>query len=190
MVSLAFSAWIPTMAGVSMEPLIKGLIFLDDSHYRLQPEGSNEKLYIIAHDPLVRSRLYCLKHGDFMSGNAISMNESQVVISSLDYVGLRELIGVWRNETEVYRFTDFRNFEYWNFNQGTKNFSGPFSYHYALSPYGQTSQRCLWKIFIIDNQRVTLGSLEWSASDQIHLQIQDPDTGEVTSSKRLIRSVF
>jgi hypothetical protein len=101
-----------------------------------------------------------------------------------------QLVGTWRNEIEVFRFEDFTNFIYWNFNSLSENYHGPFSYHYALSPAGEDVTQCSWKMFIIDSVGVSLGTLEWSAEDQIHLQVYDSETGELTSSKRLIRSVL
>ena len=125
-----------------------------------------------------------------MSGSASVISEDQILLRSIDYVGLQKLTGAWRNDTEIFRFYDFRNFSYWNFDRVTQKYRGPFDYHYALSPYGEVSPRCLFKMFILDNFGVTLGSLEWAAEDQVHLQIYDPDTGEVSSTKHLIRGVL
>ena len=172
-----------------METLIKGRVVVDGGYYRLRPDGTNRTLTILTGESVVRSRLGCLKNGDFLSGTASAMSEHSVTLRSIDYVGLKDLFGTWRNQYEVFKFEDFRNFFYWNFLRVPASNQGPFAYHYALSPFGESKQQCLWKIFIIDNSGVTMGSLEWAAEDQIYLQIYDPDSGEVSSSKHLLRSV-
>lgn len=172
------------------DAIIKGTLVIEDGYYSVEPTGSTQRLFLITSDPVVRGRLACLKHGDFISGTATRFTQTQVSIRSIDYVGLKDLEGTWRDEDEVFKFIDNRNFYYWDFNTQQNRFAGPYSYHYALSPYGENPDQCLWKIFIIDNVGVVLGSLEWSADDQIHLQLYDTDTGEISSNKHLIRSVF
>ncbi|MEY4616609.1 MAG: hypothetical protein RJB66_1569 [Pseudomonadota bacterium] len=172
------------------DPIIKGRVTIEEGYYRLIPEGSTKKFNLIITDELVQSRIRCLKEGDFISGNALSANESQIQLHSIDYVGLTALFGTWRNESEIFRFDDFQNFQYWNFNKAKEHYRGPFAYHYALSPAGEELGLCSWKIFILDSVGVTLGTLEWAADDEIFLQVYDSETGEVTSSKRLIRGVL
>ncbi len=169
---------------------IKGTLVIDDGHYAIEPTGSTQRLFILTTDNVVRSRLACLKEGDFISGTATRFNQTHVTVRSIDYVGLKDLVATWRDEDEVFTFSNYRTFYYWDFNKNSNRFVGPYSYHYALSPYGENPDQCLWKIFIIDSVGVVLGSLEWSAEDQIHLQIYDTDTGEVSSNKHLIRGVF
>jgi hypothetical protein len=168
----------------------KGNLTVIDNHYYFIPYGSKQKLAVVVLDPLIKARLNCLKEGDFLTGKGHRFTPEQLVISSIEYVGLTDLLGTWRDEDEVFRFTDMRNFYYWDFQHGDTQFKGPFSYHYALSPFGDNPEQCMWKIFIIDSAGVVLGSLDWSAEDQIHMQFYDTDTGEVTSIKHLIRTTF
>lgn len=188
--NLAFLLLSSAASYAYFEPLVKGRLVIENDYYRLIPEGTSKKLDIVIFDDVVRARLRCLKSGDFLTGNALSINGQQVHLQSIDYVGIQQLVGTWSNEVEVFRFDDFRNFQYWNFNAFPDRYNGPFSYHYALSPAGEDPTQCSWKIFIIDSIGVTLGTLEWSAENQIDLQVYDSETGEVTSSKRLIRRVL
>lgn len=171
---------------------IKGLLAVENESYFIQLQGVNQRLRAKTADAMVQARLECLGHGDFISGTALRLNQEDVVISSINYVGLRKLIGTWRNTNEIFKFTDFKTFYYWNFNRntGSNTLRGPFAFHYAISPYGDTPKQCHWKIFFIDSTSVILGSLEWIDDDQIQILLYDSDTGEISTSKRLIRSVF
>lgn len=170
------------------ESNFKGNLIVEADRYFLTPTGTTQKLEILVQSPIIKNRLHCLKHGDFITGIGFYLKNSQLEIHSIDYVGLMALIGTWRDNNEIYKFTDTRNFYYWNFAGKQAGFYGPFSYHYALSPYGENPDSCTWKVFVVNPSKVVLGSLEWSAEDQIHLEMYDPDTGEATSTKHLIRS--
>lgn len=169
---------------------IKGNLLIEDGYYYIVPSGTDQKLLVVGEEPHIRTRLACLKSGDFLTGTATRFNQQQVYVSSINYVGLADLVGTWRDEDEIFRFIDHKNFFYWDFSSDSSRYIGPYSFHYALSPYGENPEQCLWKIFVIDNHQVVMGSLEWSAEDQIHLQLYDPDTGEINSNKHLIRSVL
>jgi hypothetical protein len=168
---------------------IKGTVLVIDGEYYVEPEFSTQRLKIVIPDEFVRNRLKCLNEGDFIWASAKRFSQDFVVISSINYVGLKRLIAAWRNESEVFKFSDFRNFYYWNFNPTQIQFQGPFKFHYALSPDGDNPHQCLWKIFIIDSE-VVLGSLEWTAEDQIHIKVYDTVTGEISYTKHLIKGVF
>jgi hypothetical protein len=167
---------------------VKGKIAISGGYYFFLPEGSKQAYSIVVTDSLVRARLSCLKDGDQISGLGSRIEPDRLYLRSIDYVGLRDLVGVWRNEHEVYEFIDFRKIYYWDFRYSKRILRAPLTFHYALSPYGESYDHCAWKIFLMDANSVILGSLEWSAEDQIHLQLYDSDTGEVTSTKHLIRS--
>ena len=162
---------------------IKGKIIINGGYYYLIPEGSNKRLLIEVSDRIIRARLTCLDDGDHLSGTAKKIGTENVNINSIEYVSLNKLIASWRDENEIFTFSDFRNLYYWDFSRKNNKFHGPFIYHYALSPYGENLDQCLWKVFLIDNAGVILGSLEWFAEDQIMLKLYDSESGEVSSTK-------
>lgn len=169
---------------------VKGVVQIIDGHYHLRIDGNPAPLIIIPTNPATRTHLTCLKHGDFLSGTTKGVVEQQLILNSIDYVYLNALLGVWRDDHDIYKFEDYRNLYYWTFSETLRQRHGPYYYRYALSPYGESQQRCRWKVFFYDNLLVTLASLEWASANQIRLQIYDADTGEVNSSKLLSRGVL
>lgn len=167
---------------------IKGQFLIEEGYYFLRPEKSDKKLLLVAADTTVRSRLACLQPGDYFTGTATSLSDQHITIGSIEYVNLHSLLGRWANRKEVFEFSDFRNFYHWYYEKDTSTLPGPHKLHYALSPYGESTEHCLWKIFFIDTTQVTLGSLRWIDDSQIEIRVYDNETGNLTLEKRLYRS--
>ncbi len=169
----------------------KGRIRIKDSIYYLQFDNKKMDYLIIAVDDLVHSHLQCLKEGDYLSGTAKIINGSHVALKSVEYVGLKALLANWRNDNEVFYFSDFKTFYYWQFQKSANRFRGPFPYHYILSPNGRKpSDPCSWKIFITNDVEVVYGVLRWMTTDRIRMDLYDSNTGEIHIIKHLHQSTL
>lgn len=173
---------------VKAEITIRGRVNIKDSIYYLQLDNKKIDHLIIAADDLVQSHLKCLRTGDYLSGAASIINGTHIALKSVEYVGLRKLLTNWRNNNEVFHFSDFKTLHYWQFNREVNKMRGPFPYHYILSPNGSNYNNCSWKIFITNDSEVVFGILRWVASNQIRLDIYDSNNGEILMTKQLFQS--
>lgn len=170
------------------EITVRGRVNIKDSIYYLQFDNKKSDHLIIAVDDLVQSHLKCLRTGDYLSGTASMINGTHIALKSVEYVGLKKLLTNWRNDNEIFHFSDFKTLHYWQFNKDLNKARGPFPYHYILSPHGHNHNNCSWKIFITNDTEVVFGILKWIFSNQIQLDIYDSNNGEVLMTKKLIQS--
>lgn len=194
----AYICWISFSIFLSMGPLwasnsssYVGTIRIDDATSKIfiYPQGDQKRYEIQVTDPLMESRLRCLKQGDNLAGHSSLIDDNTMNIESIEHVGLNELIGTWRGPDEVFKFVDSSSFYYWTKPTNETSFKGPFHYRYILSPYGDNPSQCKWKIFIVNPKRVVLGSLQRAGENRNLLELYDPDTGNVTATKSLKRIV-
>lgn len=110
-----------------------------------------------------------LADGDQISGSG-HMEQNQIVIDTINFVGLRHLIGVWQNATTRIIFRDFSSVEVIDIRTQAVN-----RYTYSLSPHlGQND----WKFFMSDSQRVILNSLLESPG-KITITVFDDSSGAI-----------
>lgn len=174
---------------VKAEVTVRGRVNIKDSIYYLNFDNKKSDHLIIAVDDLVQSNLKCLRTGDYLSGAASMINGTHIALKSVEYVGLQRLLSNWRNDNEIFRFSDFKTLHYWQFNKGINKTRGPFPYHYILSPNGSNYNNCSWKIFITNDTEVVFGILKWETGNQIRIDIYDSNNGEILMTKHLIQSM-
>jgi len=105
------------MTKASAEFNVRGRIVIKDSIYYLKLENKKTDHLIIAVDDIVQSNLKCLKEGDYLSGTANLINGTHIALKSVEHVGLQKLLANWRNDREVFNFSDFKTFYYWQFSK-------------------------------------------------------------------------
>jgi hypothetical protein len=119
-------------------------------------EGSNKKYELIAYTEDTISSLKKLKDRDYITVFG-SKSDSTILVESIDFVGLRQLLGLWVSNNTWLNFRDFNNVNvYWQ----DVNTTQKVLYEYSISPDPGKN----WKIFFAGNNEVVIADLELNPS--------------------------
>lgn len=108
-----------------------------------------------------------LKNFDHITGSARLVDDT-LLLESVEFVGLRRLLGYWQSPKVAIVFQSFQDVEF-------KLPSSKSEYKYAVSPSDGNS----WRVFFSDQSSVTLGSLTVS-ENKASIELYDPETGETS----------
>jgi len=112
-----------------------------------------------------------LSTGDLLAATG-EYSGSTFVVTSVDFVGLQELLGVWLSGNNMVNFESFTSVKA---HLSTMKKPLSFSMTYSLSP-GETNS---WRVFFSDKNDVLLGSLTLKKNTAA-LQFIDAETGETS----------
>ena len=107
-----------------------------------------------------------LSNFDHLTGVARLVDDT-LLVESVEFVGLRRLLGYWQSPKVAVYFQNFQDVEF-------KLPSSKNEYKYAVSP----TEGNTWRVFFSNQSSVTLGSLTIS-EDKASIEMYDPDTGEL-----------
>lgn len=106
-------------------------------------------------DPVVRRQFQTLNTGDFLSGVASSIQENRIVVESIKFVGLRQLLGYWKSDFGLFDFRDFSKLRIW-LQEDSPALSHRGTYQYTMSPSNNDSAQ-VWNFLLADQNQVFSG---------------------------------
>jgi hypothetical protein len=112
-----------------------------------------------------------LKTGDLLSGTGDISNDV-FVVNSVDFVGLKELLGVWLAGNNV---MDFQSFSSVKAHLTADNRPVTLSMKYSITP-GEENE---WRVFFSDSDEIQLATL-FLKKNTAALQFIDSQTGELS----------
>jgi hypothetical protein len=138
----------------------------------------------------VTNNLRKLTHGDAVIATAdVYTDLCQVRLQSIDYVGLRRLLGVWQSDAGLIEIRDFSSLKiYPRFDnisrEGSLEFEVPMpvTYQYSVLP----SPGKEWVVFLSDSKTTTFATLTLEVSTAI-LRTFDSDSGAMTQELHMVR---
>lgn len=163
------SAWSATKIN------IKGYLVLESDPYRFIEADTLKSYKLRAATDVAKKAIMKLNNFDGINGVATLYDDQTLLLESVEFVGLRRLIGKWKAESEIYQFMDYNRLQVSGLNKKIQM-------NYALSPGLGDS----WRLFFTDEESVTLGSLEIQ-KENARIQIFDTDTGAILKTLPLIR---
>ena len=160
---------------------IHGTISIDQGIYYITPLKSTKRFMLKSTSIDAAEQIKRLKNKDFLVGNG-DIKDTYIVLLSVDFVGLRELIGVWMDEleTSLFNFHDFSNVSLY-YPGGTKLVLID-RLQYSIAP-GSNDE---WKVFFTDANHVRLATLSLE-KNQASLQFYDTQSGEISKTVELER---
>ena len=170
--------------------LYEGTLIVSEAGLFLKQLESSVLIELTFQDPNNAIVLHRLSQGDFVSLQAIKTNPLQVVVTSINYIGLISLLGTWLGDDNVcYYFRSFTSFLI--FNPDTNGTC-------ALSPSvdGKKSRRMSyfitpddmdWFLLISDKSTQYAAELIIKNSKTIQLNLFDEQTGDILSKVILRR---
>lgn len=125
-----------------------------------------------------------LENGDHIIGLG-QTNEKTIVLEELEMVGVKKIVGTWRDSTnrKQFRFLDFTTL---NITENiTDNNAAPYTksnrvrsgehLNYRLVP----DKKNEWAFFLTSNSPAKTGTLKYNDRNQLIIQLLDLDTGQV-----------
>lgn len=170
--------------------LYEGTLIISEAGLFLQQLESSVLVELSFQDPNSAIVLHRLSQGDFISIQAIKLNPTQAVVTSINYIGLISLLGTWLGDDNVcYYFKNFTSFLI--FNPDTNGAC-------TLSPgidgkkgrrmsYFITPDDMDWFLLISDKSTQYAAELIIKNSKTIQLNLFDEQTGDILSKVILRR---
>ncbi len=152
--------------------IISGYVRIEGKNLFFVDAQTFKTFKLKAYTERAKQTLSQLKNLDGISGTGSVIGDS-VLLDSIEFVGLRRLIGYWQTSNTVVNFLDFSHV---NFQLSSLTST----YKYAVSPFSDGS----WRVFFSDKQSVVLGSLTVS-ENSASIDLFDPETGETTKHLEL-----
>lgn len=154
---------------------IKGYLVLESDPYRFIEVDTLKSYKLRISTDIAKQAVAKLKNFDGISGVAVLYDEETLLLESVEFVGLRRLLGKWKSPTEVFQFVDYNRLQ-------VKTGPKKVEMTYALSPgFGNS-----WRLFFTDENSVTLGSLEIQ-NENAEIQLYDSENGSILKTVPLTR---
>lgn len=148
-----------------------GFVNKINSTYFYTEAGSRVAYRIVTSEPEDAVTLSQLSAGDRISGHGVlNPVHRTLIVQSIDFVGLRKLLGPWLTTDGVLHFQDFDTMT-------VQPLSGQKTpYHYSLTP----SENGEWVMFLSDSRRTILATLRFDADNRL-------TTGRSKKSRALLK---
>lgn len=149
-------------------------------------KSDNKRYDLTSGTPLIATYIAKLSDGDFVSvDGSRDVVESRLTINSINYVGLKSLIGTWYGDNDFcYNFMNNTDFNVSRRSGRRCMPTSDFTYTYLLNP---DSRNQGWVMLVSGEYRSFVGDLKIVSASTARLQLYDSETGEVMSSLNLTR---
>lgn len=174
------------------EKSFEGVFHKSSGQYYFRDNETRRLLRMVPRDQFVRQDLAKLDSGDTLLGSGyINEDNSTLQLSSVHFVGLSKMLGVWRLKTtnalfEFINFSTMTVYQQQDADQEIRKNHGNYqpikSYQYSVAP--NTAEK--WSILISDESSVNTGRLEVT-NTTIEINLIDPQTGQVVNTLTLRR---
>ncbi|WP_413613398.1 hypothetical protein [Bdellovibrio sp. HCB-110] len=128
-----------------------------------------------------------LSSGDTVTASGLlDVETCTVVIESVDYVGLRKMLGYWYSQDGIITVRDFDSLSFYPIN--LKDFQNgadyrtadPINYRYSVTP----SEGKEWVVFLSDTTSTTFATIQFNKGNAT-MKIYDSETGDVKKVLRM-----
>lgn len=157
------------------------------ANYYFTPKSSKLFYLISSKSADVDLNLARLESGDFIAGNGtLDTTNKKIQIESIDFVGLRKLLGPWLGTEGTMVFKDFSTMRFtprfreirWD----TKLSQYQKEFRYSVSP----SDGNEWALFLSDDKSTTFATMELT-KNKVILKIFESESGKIVRTLKLER---
>lgn len=159
-----------------------GRVFIKNS-------GTCPQYLVVSTDAETIRNIRKLSVGDVVTGTGITNSSTCTIsVSSIDYVGLRKLLGFWYSAEGILTFNDFSTLRYYPVSiKGGKyvsvRYTSPVNYRYSVTLSGGKE----WVLFLSDEQSTTFATIQINNRHNATLNIFDSDSGVPTQTLELTK---
>lgn len=167
---------------------VTGFLTKTGEKYYLTPTKSSNRYVVLPESSDVISSLERLNSGDHITGHGtLDTTNKKIRLVSVDYVGLRKILGPWVGNEGI---LTFKNFSTMKFSPRLSSRSNSESsrrayqkeFRYTLSP----SEGDEWALFLSDEKTTTFATVEFGPR-RIVLKIYESDSGRIVRTLMLER---
>jgi len=165
-----------------------GIISIDKGQTYLIAETGHAKFTLTPMNKEIKAQISRLKTGDFLSFEGyIDQQNSILYVSSVNYVGLKDLLGNWFGDDEYcYKFKNFNSLSIFNKADNKKcDFSVSFlarEFSYFINPSDLD-----WSVLLSDNDDSYLMDLTLNSKNSAELSLYDSRSGDILRQIRIRR---
>lgn len=172
------SLGISIVTSISKAETVNGFIVRGSLGWSLVSADDQNQWSVIPNDDNVLDSLNKLKSRDYIVGQG-SVSSGTIRLETIDFVGLRNLLGLWISDSTWFNFKTFTQANiYWGVDDSSA--VTPIRMQYSVAP-GATKA---WQIFFSDDKLVQIASLKIE-NDEAMLEFYNPDTGDVVKTLNL-----
>ncbi|WP_347358833.1 hypothetical protein [Bdellovibrio sp.] len=173
-------------AAFSARPLL-GTIERDITGSYLRADSACVRFLIESKSPEAESSIRRLSTGDSVTASGVLDTDNCVAyIESVDYVGLKKMLGYWHSTDGLLTVRDFNSLSFYpisikDFQKGQDyTIVDPITYRYSVTP----STGKDWVLFLSDATSTTFATIRFNKS-RATMKIYDSETGNVTRTLHL-----
>ena len=165
-----------------------GTISIDKGHTYLIAETGRVKFVLSPMNKEIQSQVSRLKSGDFLSFEGYIDQENTILyVISVNYVGLKDLIGNWVGDDEYcYKFKNFNTLSIFS---KADNKKCDFSVNFLTREfsYFTNASDLNWSVLLSDNDDSYLMDLTLNSKNSAELSLYDSRSGDILRHIRLRR---
>ncbi|KYG64086.1 hypothetical protein AZI86_14895 [Bdellovibrio bacteriovorus] len=163
-------------------------LFQESLHITLA-KGQCPRYQLVPKNSIVALHMRKLASGDFVEGSGqLDDDHCKAFVESIEYVGLRKLLGYWYSETAgIITVRDFSSLSFYPMNKTSdlkddalSRTGDPITYRYSVTP----SEGKEWVVFLSNAQGTSFATLMFS-SKFVTMKIYDSETGSLNQTLRL-----
>lgn len=175
------------------EPIV-GMVERDASgyHLKIDKDQTCAKYKIEAKFQDVIAGLQKLSAGDTITATGILSHETcSAFIDSIDYVGLKKLLGHWYSRAGILTVHDFNSMSFYPIsiktfhNAAFYKAEDPIDYRYSVTP----TEGKEWVVFLSDKKSTTFATIQFIRGSQgsAVMKIYDSDNGKVIRTMHMAK---
>ena len=169
-------------SAIASAATFKGKINRENNLIQFEDSTLKNKYTLIFQNEIPKQQLSRLSDGDFvaLSGTLKTEQQNEIIVSSVDYVGLTSLIGNWKSDDGLcYEFTGYNNFNVYapqrNSNCCPMSLNVPKTkYTYFINP-----DVSVWTMVISSKEHELYGQLKIITNNHVEIQLFDSITEDI-----------
>lgn len=166
---------------------ISGTVERDISGTYLRADSACVRYLVISTNSDTELSLRKLSTGDTLTASGkLSADNCTASIESIDFVGLKKMLGYWHSSDGLISVQDFTSLSYYPINlkdfQNGRTYAEvqPVNYRYSITPTSGKE----WVLFLSDRNSTTFATIRFSKS-RATMRIYDSENGNITRTLRL-----
>ncbi len=170
---------------------VGGVVSIEGGKMFLRSDDPCHRYMVASNNETALNALVKLAAGDFITATGSkNPGDCSVAIETVEYVGLRRMLGNWYSRDAVINVQDFNSMKFYPaqsiVTKGDRVYTQvsttPVEYSYSLVP-GSGKE---WVLFLSDSRSTTFGTIQFSRGSAV-MKINNSVTGEVIKTLLLYR---
>lgn len=170
-------------------PLAGDIIETDGQLYLHIPNSECPRYEMVARNDDTTAHLRKLSVGDLINASGfLDSAQCKSFIESIEYVGLKKLLGYWYSKAGIITVRDFSSLSFYPMNASDLKDDGnpsqrtgePITYRYSVTP----AEGSEWVVFLSNSKSTSFATIKFTRKNII-MKIYDSENGKILQTLRL-----